>query len=55
MMSELHTLVLAHLSLTNNTPELALEAAHRALGELGMNHVKVLVGSQHEVGPNLTV
>lgn len=52
---ELHTLVLAHLSLTNNTPELALEAAHRTLDELGMDHVQVLVGSQHEVGPNLSV
>jgi hypothetical protein len=52
---ELHTLVLAHLSLHNNTPELALAAAHGVLAELGRSDVRVLVASQHEVGENLTV
>ena len=52
---QLHTLVLAHLSLKNNTPDLALEAAHRALRQLKMEHVQVLIASQHEVGPNLQV
>jgi phosphoribosyl 1,2-cyclic phosphodiesterase len=52
---ELHTLVLAHLSETNNTPTLALEAAHGALARLGRDDVRVLVASQHEIGPALTV
>lgn len=52
---ELHTLVLAHLSDTNNTPELALEAAHDALQAAGLEHVRILVASQDEVGPNLKV
>lgn len=52
---ELHTLVLAHLSATNNRPELALEAARATLARLGLDHVQVLVASQDEVGPNLRV
>jgi phosphoribosyl 1,2-cyclic phosphodiesterase len=52
---ELHTLVLAHLSATNNTPELALEAAHGALEQAGLEHVEVLVATQDEVGPNLKI
>jgi hypothetical protein len=52
----LHTLVLAHLSETNNRPELALEAAHGALRELGLERrVRVLVASQDQVGENLAV
>ena len=51
----LHTLVLAHLSETNNTPELALEAARATLSRLGLDHVQVLVADQHEVGPVLSV
>jgi phosphoribosyl 1,2-cyclic phosphodiesterase len=52
----LHTLVLAHLSETNNRPELALEAASRTLEELGLaSRVRILVASQHEVGENLAV
>jgi phosphoribosyl 1,2-cyclic phosphodiesterase len=51
----LHTLVLAHLSEVNNTPERALEAAHGALAILGMTHVQVLVARQDEIGPNLAV
>lgn len=52
---ELHTLVLAHLSAKNNTPELAVEAARAALEDAGVTGVEVLVASQHEVGPNLRV
>jgi len=52
---QLHTLVLAHLSETNNTPALATEAARATLTGLGLDHVEVLVASQHEVGPNLAV
>ena len=51
----LHTLVLAHLSAHNNTPELALEVAHSTLAELGLAHVRVLVASQDEIGPSLEV
>ena len=51
----LHTLVLAHLSATNNTPELALEAARRTLAALGREDVRVLVAAQDTVGPNLSV
>jgi phosphoribosyl 1,2-cyclic phosphodiesterase len=51
----LHTLVLAHISKKCNTPELAIEVARRTLEELGMNHVRVIAASQHEVGENLEV
>ncbi len=51
----LHTLVLAHISAKNNTPDLAVEVARRTLEELGMDHVRVLVAAQHEVGENLEV
>lgn len=52
----LHTLVLAHLSETNNLPALALDAAHGALRELGLDgRVRVLVASQDQVGENLAV
>jgi phosphoribosyl 1,2-cyclic phosphodiesterase len=52
---ELHTLVLAHLSEKNNTPELALAAARRALASIGRADVEVLVASQDAIGPNLGV
>ena len=52
---QLHTLVLAHLSRTNNTPELALAAARRALGTLGREDVRLVVADQDRVGPNLKV
>lgn len=52
---ELHTLVLAHLSAVNNTPRLARDAAQTTLEDLGLGHVRVLVASQHKVGPNLAV
>ncbi|MDE0913612.1 MAG: MBL fold metallo-hydrolase [Planctomycetota bacterium] len=51
----LHTLVLAHLSAKNNTPELALEAAHGALRKAGREGVEVIVASQHVIGDNLEV
>ena len=52
---ELHTVVLAHLSLTNNTAELAEAAARQALERAGRTNVRVLVASQDEPGPNLAV
>ena len=51
----LHTLVLAHLSRTNNRPELALESAHGVLAERGLGHVRVLVAAQDQPGPSLEV
>jgi phosphoribosyl 1,2-cyclic phosphodiesterase len=52
----LHTLVLAHLSQKNNTPELALAAAHGALERVGMrSKVRVLIGSQREPLESLPV
>jgi phosphoribosyl 1,2-cyclic phosphodiesterase len=52
---ELHTLVLAHLSETNNTPALARSAAEAVLADIGRTDVRVLVAEQHEPGPNLGV
>jgi len=52
---ELATLVLAHLSSTNNTRELARAAAETALADLGLHDVRVVVAEQDEVGPNLRV
>jgi phosphoribosyl 1,2-cyclic phosphodiesterase len=52
---ELHTLVLAHLSRTNNRPEIAREAARTTLDELGLGAVAVVTAEQHEIGANLAV
>lgn len=52
---QLHTLVLAHLSEVNNTPERALAKAHATLRELGRADVRVLVAGRDAVGPNLEV
>ncbi|MDP6370097.1 MAG: MBL fold metallo-hydrolase [Planctomycetota bacterium] len=52
---QLHTLVLAHLSEKNNSPDLALAAARQTLAEMGLDGVRVLAAEQHEVGPNLRV
>ncbi|MEO0652255.1 MAG: MBL fold metallo-hydrolase [Planctomycetota bacterium] len=52
---ETHTVVLAHLSETNNTPELALDAARTVLERLGRTDVRLLVAAQHEIGPELEV
>ena len=49
------SVVLAHLSAHNNTPELALESACGALDAAGLRGVRVLVASQDEVGENLEV
>jgi phosphoribosyl 1,2-cyclic phosphodiesterase len=52
----LHTLVLAHLSETNNTRALALEAAHATLAELGLApRVRVVVAEQDQVGESFAV
>jgi len=51
----LSTLVLAHLSATNNRPELARAAAEGVLAELGLAGVSVLVAEQDRVGPSLEV
>jgi phosphoribosyl 1,2-cyclic phosphodiesterase len=52
---QLHTVVLAHLSATNNQPRIAFESARQTLDGLGLPQVEVLVASQDEVGPNLRV
>jgi len=52
---ETHTLVLAHLSLKNNAPELAGAAAREALDSLGRSDVRLLIASQDEVGPTVEV
>lgn len=51
----LHTLVLAHLSSENNTPELALAAAETALQAAGRGNVRLIVAEQESVGTNLRV
>lgn len=43
---DLHTLVLAHLSENNNTPELAREAAEATLRRAGRSDVNVIVAEQ---------
>jgi len=54
--ANLHTLVLAHLSETNNRPELAREVAERTLAELGLAaRVRVVIASQDAIGENLAV
>lgn len=52
---ELGTLVLAHLSTTNNRPELALASARAVLTEAGRSDVRLLVAEQERVGPLLEV
>lgn len=52
---ELHTLVLAHISRKNNTPELALAAARQALAGVGREDVRVIAAEQHEVSENFEV
>ncbi|MCE9595777.1 MAG: MBL fold metallo-hydrolase [Planctomycetes bacterium] len=52
----LHTLVLAHLSETNNTRERALEAANASLVELGLAaRVRVVIAEQDAIGESLEV
>ena len=52
---ELHTVVLAHLSLVNNRPLLALAEARAVLADAGLARVRVEVASQDGVGPALAV
>ena len=52
---ELHTLVLVHLSTTNNTPELAGATARRTLDDMGRGDVRLLLPPPSEVGENLEV
>jgi phosphoribosyl 1,2-cyclic phosphodiesterase len=52
---ELHTLVLAHLSRTNNRPELARAAATGTLARLARTEVRLEVAGQDVPGPNLAV
>lgn len=51
----LSTLVLAHLSAVNNTPELALAAARQALARRDRVGVEIHVAAQDEIGPPLVV
>jgi phosphoribosyl 1,2-cyclic phosphodiesterase len=53
--AELHTLLLAHLSLHNNSPEQARAAAEVVLRELGREDVRVLACEPDRIGPNLAV
>ncbi len=53
--AELHTLVLAHVSRTNNSAALARAAAEDALAELGRGDVRILVAEQDAPGPDLEV
>lgn len=48
---ELQTVVLAHLSETNNHPDLALECARRSLKEFLANRGQLMCATQHDVGP----
>lgn len=50
-----HTVVLTHLSLQNNTPDLACAAAKETLARLGRPDIEILIASQHEVGPTIEV
>ena len=52
---DLHTVVLAHLSAHNNTPDLARRAAEETLARLGRTDVRVEIASQDEVGESMTV
>lgn len=52
---ELHTLVLAHLSRTNNRPALALASAREVLGRIGREDVRLVVAEQDEVGEAIEV
>ena len=53
--SNLHTLVLAHLSHENNTKELAHAAASEVLARAGRPDVRVLIAEQKVIGANLAV
>ncbi|HEX6883942.1 MAG TPA: MBL fold metallo-hydrolase [Planctomycetota bacterium] len=52
---ELHTLVLVHLSATNNRPELALASAQGVLERAGRTDVRLVVAEQERIGAALAV
>ena len=53
--ANLHTLVLAHLSKKTNLPERALAAARAELERAGLGHVRTVIASQEEIGPEIEV
>ena len=53
--ANLHTLVLAHLSKKTNAPARALECARAELERAGLGHVRTLIASQEEIGPQIEV
>ncbi|MBK7644120.1 MAG: hypothetical protein IPJ19_13915 [Planctomycetes bacterium] len=53
--ANLHTLVIAHLSKKTNAPARALEAARTELERAGLGHVRTLIASQEEIGPEIEV
>jgi len=52
---ELHTVILAHLSQRNNTPDLAERSARAALMDAGREDVRILIASQQTGAPGLEV
>ncbi len=52
---DLRVLVLAHLSETNNHPDLALQSAREVLHQCGLSATQTFVARQHEPGPVITV
>jgi len=52
---DLKYLVLAHLSETNNQPEMALKAAKTVLKQCGLKQTQVLVGKQDEPSPFIEI
>lgn len=50
---ELHTIVLAHMSETNNSAELALQAASGSLRAFLENRGTLVCATQHQVGPTI--
>ena len=52
---DLATLILAHLSATNNTPQQAEGRAQEVLMRLGLHDTVALIAEQDTIGPNLAV
>jgi phosphoribosyl 1,2-cyclic phosphodiesterase len=50
---ELQTVILAHMSETNNRAELALDCAQTSLREFVDQNGKIVCARQHEVGPTI--
>lgn len=48
-------IILAHISEINNLPEKALEAAKKALAEIGMDRISICVSSQDEPSPLIEI